>query len=206
MSVPVNFKGSLVNTATVAPPAGLTDPNAGDNTATQTATSSTRTPSVVDLQIVKSSNGSYTPGSDKVYSIVVTNHGPDAATGVTVSDPLPASVTAASWSCTAGAGASCTGSGSGAIYDTAVNLPSGSSVTYSLTLNVPASYTGDLVNKADATLPADFIDTAPENNSSTDVSKLATQMPPANVPVNSGWMLLMLVALLGWQATRSKTS
>src|SRR5581483_4835722 len=93
--------GSLTNTATVAPPDGVTDPNPENNTSTDT---DTRTP-VADLAITKD-DGKTTavPGTSDTYTIVVSNNGPSAVTGASVSDALPADVTSATWTASASSG------------------------------------------------------------------------------------------------------
>ena len=132
------------------------------------------TPPKADLQITKDDGvPRYTPGANVVYTIKATNNGPDAATGATVSDALPAGISTANWTCTADTGAACTASGTGAIKDTAVNLPMGASVTYTLTMAVPASFTGNLVNTATVQVPNGTVDPTPGNNSATD-----TDTPP----------------------------
>ena len=62
------------------------------------------------------------------YTITASNAGPSNATGATVADTFPASLTA-TWTCVGAGGGTCTASGSGNINDT-VNLPAGGSVTY----------------------------------------------------------------------------
>ena len=132
------------------------------------------TPPKAERQITKDDGvPRYTPGANLVYTIKATNNGPDAATGATVSDALPAGITTASWTCTADTGAACTASGSGAIKDTAVNLPMGASVTYTLTMAVPASFSGNLVNTATVQAPNGTVDPTPGNNTATD-----TDTPP----------------------------
>src|SRR5450432_504864 len=93
-AVPANISstvtGTLSNTATVTAPAGTTDPNLGNNTATDT---DTLTPQA-DLSISKVDNkggssitasiGTVVPGTSLIYTIVVANNGPSVATGATV--------------------------------------------------------------------------------------------------------------------------
>lgn len=111
----------------------------------------------VDLSITKTDNqAQYIAGSNVTYTIVVKNTGPFGAQGVTVADPLPAGITSASWTCgSATGGAVCgTASGSGALNDFNASLPyssSGSSLTYTVTLAVPSTFTGNLTNVATVT-------------------------------------------------------
>ncbi|WP_159586049.1 DUF7507 domain-containing protein, partial [Chelativorans xinjiangense] len=125
-----------------------------------------------DLSITKTDgNTVYSPGTDVTYTIVVTNDGPFGVQGATISDPLPAGITTANWTCAAAAGAVCgAASGTGAINTTA-NIPLGGTVTYTLTMSVPADFTGDLVNTATVTNPSDVPDPDPSSNTSTDIDE-----------------------------------
>ncbi len=82
----------LVNSASIAPPAGVTDPNPTNDTDTVPITVAAA--GQADLAIVKAdSPDPVRVGDDLTYTLTVTNHGPGTATGVTVTDPLPAGVT-----------------------------------------------------------------------------------------------------------------
>src|SRR5256885_5664722 len=95
--------GSVANTATVAAPGGVTDPDLTNNSATDT---DTLTPQA-ELAITKTDGvASVTAGGSAIYSIVATNSGPSAATGATVTDTAPAGLTFGSWSCVASGGSS----------------------------------------------------------------------------------------------------
>ncbi|MDX8512107.1 prealbumin-like fold domain-containing protein [Mesorhizobium captivum] len=134
----------------------------------------------VDLSITKDDGTTtYTPGLDATYTIVVTNNGPDAVTGAQISDPLPAGITTASWTCGEATGGAVCGapSGAGAINTTA-DLPAGASVTYQLSMGVPASYSGSLTNTATVTAPAGATDSNPSNNSASDTDTMAP--PPTS--------------------------
>ena len=160
--------GNLVNTATVSPPAGTTDPNPGNNSATDIR----RINSQADLGITKSDGtATYVPGGNTTYTIVVSNNGPSAAaTGVTVVDQLPAVLESATFTATSTGGATgFTASGSGSINDTGIQMPVGSTITYTLTATVSSSATGNLVNTATVSPPAGTTDPNPGNNSATDI-------------------------------------
>jgi uncharacterized repeat protein (TIGR01451 family) len=84
--------GTLTNLASVFPPAGITDPNTGNNTAID---QNTIVP-VSDLAMNKSftytdldGSGTLTLGDQIVFTLTVTNHGPNAAHNVSVLDRLP---------------------------------------------------------------------------------------------------------------------
>src|SRR6185295_13759950 len=96
-----------------------------------------------DLSVTKTDgSATYTPGNNVIYTVVVSNAGPSNVTGASVSDPLPTGITTASWTASASGGATgFSATGSGAISD-AVNMPAGSSITYTVTMAVPAGRTG----------------------------------------------------------------
>jgi uncharacterized repeat protein (TIGR01451 family) len=163
--------GTISNTVTVAPPAGVTDPNPANNSASDT---DTLTPQA-DLAITKTDGVlAVVPGTPDTYTIVVSNHGPSAVTGASVADPLPAGVNAASWTFTGStSGGSVSGptSGIGALATT-VDLPVNASVTFSFTVDVNPSATGALINTATVTPPAGLTDPNPGNNSAADTDNL----------------------------------
>jgi LPXTG-site transpeptidase (sortase) family protein len=127
---------------------------------------------ILDLSITKDDGQlAVSRGDTETYTIVVTNHGPGDAIGATVFDALPSTLNAATWTCTAEPGASCSASGSGNISDT-VNIPSGSSISYSLTATVSNSATTSISNTASVNPPIGVVDSNPANNSATDVNTL----------------------------------
>jgi uncharacterized repeat protein (TIGR01451 family) len=172
--------GNLVNTATVATPAGTTDPTPGDNTATDTDTPAP----IADLAITKTDgSGTYTPGSPITYTIVVSNAGPSNVVGASIADTVPASITGVTWTCTAAGSASCgTASGSGnAIALTGdIAAGAGNTLTLSVAGTVSAAATGNLVNTATVATPAGTTDPTPGDNTATDTD---TPAPIADLSI-----------------------
>jgi uncharacterized repeat protein (TIGR01451 family) len=155
--------GTLSNTATVTAPAGVTDPTPGNNSATDSDTLAAS----ADLGVTKTDGvTTATPGGSVTYTITASNAGPSNATGATVADTFPASLTC-TWTCVGAVGGTCTASGSGNLNDT-VNLPSGGSVTYTASCTISAAATDTLSNTASVTAPAGVTDPTPGNNSATD--------------------------------------
>ena len=149
-------------------PAGVTDPTPGNNSATDSDTLAAS----ADLAITKTDGvTTATPGGSVTYTITASNAGPSNATGATVADTFPASLTC-TWTCAGAGGGTCTAAGSGNINDT-VNLPSGGSVTYTASCTISAAATGTLSNTATVTAPAGVTDPTPGNNSATDSDTLA---------------------------------
>ena len=81
--------GVLTNTATVAVPAGVTDPHGTNNSSTSTVT---LTP-IADMQVTKTGPTQATPGTNITYTITATNAGPSDATGVVLNDVTPPGLT-----------------------------------------------------------------------------------------------------------------
>ncbi len=180
--------GQLENIAAVAPPEGETDPTPGNNSATDIDNLSPQ----ADLQITKvdnvggssitSSQGSIAPGGALTYTINVHNGGPSNVTGATVADPFPSSLTGISWtaSATAGSPTGFSTSGSGNIDDTSVNMPIGSTITYTVHATLASTATGTLTNVATVTVPEGTTDPTPTNNTATDVDSI---VPEADLSV-----------------------
>ncbi len=93
MAVPAGFAGDLVNTATVTPGQGNTDPNPDNNTATDTNVQVT-----ADLWITKTNTPASGPndlpddtviaGTETIYDIVIGNNGPFPVSGAVVRDEI----------------------------------------------------------------------------------------------------------------------
>jgi len=149
--------GTLVNTATAAAPAGMTDPNPANNSATDTDTLTPQT----DLALTKSaSTDPVSPGAPLTYSLTVTNGGPSNATSVTVVDTLPVGVTFVSSvpgppTCTLGGATVTCGLGP-------LTAGANAAVTINVTVNAAA---GVLVNTA--TVSGSETDPNPANNSAS---------------------------------------
>src|SRR3990172_5241160 len=126
-------------------------------------------PPEADLSVTKTDGiGTVIPGSSIVYSIVVTNNGPTAVVGATVTDTFDASLSNVSWVCVASGGSSCTGAGLGDINDTAVDLLSSGTATYTVNADTDPDASGSLINTATATTPGGILDPTSGNDSATD--------------------------------------
>jgi|CXWL01.1.fsa_nt_gi uncharacterized repeat protein (TIGR01451 family) len=164
--------GSLVNTATIATGGAVTDPAAGDNSATDT---DTLVPTA-DLSITKS-DGSATevPGTTVIYTLVVANAGPSNETNATVADTFPGTLSGCSTTSLGAGGAlgNDPGPSAGNVNDGGVALPVGASVTYTATCTISPAATGSLSNTA--TITASAVDPTGGNNTATDTDTLTPQ-------------------------------
>ena len=160
--------GTLSNTATVAPPAGVSDPDPSDNSATDTTTVGAFT----ELHGRVSDGVCWVAsGSATTYTVTAVNDGPGDAMGALVEDSPPAILTGLAWTCTASGGASCPPSGTGAISEM-VDLPAGGTVVFELTGTVDPGATGWLLNQAAVTPPANCVDPTPDNSVMWDLDAL----------------------------------
>jgi hypothetical protein len=150
-------------------------------TPTATLTPSITPELVADLQITKTDNVTgYARGGSTIYTIIVSNPGgPDDAIGATVIDDLSTNtnISNSSWTCSTTGSATCTASGSGDINDI-VNIPVGSSLTYTVTANLVSSPSGDLLNTVTLVAPPGLIDPSTGNNAAIDTNTLLMGTTP----------------------------
>ena len=182
-TVAAGATGTVVNTATITPPPQSTDTNPANNSATDTDLLGPP----ADLQItVNDGQTSAVPGSPITYTIVVTNAGPNAATGAAVADAFPSTLTGVTYTATATGGA--TGfaqSGTGNIGNT-VNMPSGSTVTYTAKATVSPAATGALSDTATVTPPTNVSDPNLANNTATDTDTLPASTTDLQLTITDG--------------------
>jgi len=122
------------------------------------------------------------------YTVVVTNHGPDAVPDAVLSDPTPAGLVFVGASTPCASGFPCA---LGA-------LANGASVTIGATYRVSPDFTGAIANIASVASPT-VPDPTPGDNSGTATTVVSGRVPPAaNVPVplDARWMLALMGLLL----------
>jgi uncharacterized repeat protein (TIGR01451 family) len=166
VTVTAPASGSLTNTAIVNSPTG--DPNPTNNTSPPVTTTVTL---VADLAIGKIGPATIAATSNFTYTVFVTNLGPSTASGVVVTDSLPAGVTFVS----APAGVNT----SGVVSWSLGNLIAGQTSNLTVTVTAPAS--GTLTNAATVNSPT--LDTNLLNNTSPPVTTMVT--PSADVIVTA---------------------
>ncbi len=114
---------------------------------------------VTDIYVTKTDGKlKYTSGTTNVYTIEVGNNGPADAQDIYVFDDIPYGLSSANVTYTAvasgGAATSVIGTMTGDIFDTA-NIPVGGKIVYTVTVQIPTNFTGDLVNQASAYYESD---------------------------------------------------
>jgi uncharacterized repeat protein (TIGR01451 family) len=161
--------GTLSNTATVTAPAGVSDPNTANNSATDSDNITFK----ADLKVtITDGKTAATRGTTSTYTLVVINGGPSNVTGAVIRDTFPAAFTGVTFTATQTGGATnFSGSGSGNINNT-VNMPAGSRITYKATGTISASATGSISNTGTVKLPSGVADPNTVNNTATDTDTL----------------------------------
>jgi uncharacterized repeat protein (TIGR01451 family) len=176
-TVPANATGTLTNTVTGTPPIFDPDPNNNTSTATDTIV-------VKPVLSITKTDGktTYVPGTSTTYTIVATNAGPSFLAGGTVSDPLPAQVSSATWTAVYSAGSSGPASGSGPLNEI-VNLAPLGTATFTFTVQIKPDATGDLVNTVTITPPPN---TQGNTATATDTNTLSNPQLLLNVTKTDG--------------------
>ena len=159
--------GSIVNIASIAAPAGVTDPTPGNNSATDTDTIQP----VADLAIVKS-NGvtNVVSGSPTTYTLTVTNIGPSSVTGAVLTDSVAAGLSKTAVACSATPGQCVTAPTVAQLESGAFALPAlvnGQTYQLTVTANVTAA-NGSVTNTASIAVPGGITDPVAANNSDND--------------------------------------
>ena len=150
-----------------------TDPNSANNTSTVT----TPVRASADVQLTQTGPASVLAGGAVSYTIKVKNAGPDPAAAVAVSDTLPAGLTGATATTTAG---TCT-IASGQVTCALGTLASGATATVTVSSTLSSSTTATSIsNTASATSSTDDPNAA--NNSATVV----TTVTPSSVCTSAG--------------------
>lgn len=146
---------------------------------------------LADLWITKDDGVSLAlPGQPLTYQITAGNDGPNDATGALITDVFPPELIDISWTCTAAGGASCPGSGTGQLNEL-VDLPVGSTVTFTVDATVDSGASGALANTAEIAPPPGLADPDDSDNSSTDVDSLDPSLLPIQITDSSGDALLL---------------
>jgi uncharacterized repeat protein (TIGR01451 family) len=122
-----------------------------------------------DVSVTKTDGvATATPGQVLTYTIVVANAGPNNVAGVTVTDTIPVGLTGATWTCVAGAGASCGAANGAGNISQSVNLNTGSSLTFTVTATVDATDPGSVRNEVTVAVPGNFGEPNLANNTASD--------------------------------------
>ena len=113
-----------------------------------------------------------------VYTVVVSNAGPSAATAVRVTDTVPAAFTNVSWSCAAtGTGSRCvTSSGTGNAIATTADLGVNGTVTYTITVKPSATAVGTTVTNTAEIVAPGVVDPTPDDHRASVDTRITPAM------------------------------
>ena len=154
-------------------PSGVVEPTPANNQDSDTDTQNSQ----ADLSVTKDDGLTViAPGTTLTYTVVAANAGPSDALGVEIDDTIPAGITTWDWACTGATGGAdqCTGvSGSSADFSDTVDLPAGSTLTYTVTAQVSSSASGSLTNTVSITPPTGVTDSDLTNNTDSDTDLFA---------------------------------
>ncbi len=130
-----------------------------------------------DLRVTKTDGvAQVNQGATLTYTIVVTNLGPTASGANTrITDTFPGGFTGGlSWTCVAAGGAVCQvagPSGGNIAHNATASMPSGSTLTYTVTAPLAAATSGTILNTATVALPVgSTLNDPPANNTDTDTT------------------------------------
>ena len=160
---------AITNAASVAS-STTTDPTNANNSASTTAY--VASPSQSDVSILKTASPEpVDQGTNLTYMLQVTNNGPAMATGVTVTDVLPAQVTFSSVSIAATQGSCSYTVATTTVSCTLNNMPVGALVI--ITINASAAtFSGTTLSSNTATVSSSSSDPNLTNNSSTAITTI----------------------------------
>ncbi|HEY0160209.1 MAG TPA: hypothetical protein VGF28_23185 [Thermoanaerobaculia bacterium] len=180
--------GGIANTATVT--SSTPDPVPANSAGT---VPTDVTDAIVSLSIQKTADAlTYPPGATATYTIEVTNDGPQTATGVTVTDPLPEGTTLISATAEQG---TCTGTTT--ITCNVGTLAEDASVTITIAVTLPSTR-GPLSNTA--TVSANEGDPIAADDSSTATVTILASADAAGIPSLSPAALALLALMLAGAA------
>lgn len=135
-------RGVLENTVSIDPAAGA-DPDGSDNVATVSAPIEV----ISDIGVVKTGPAEAVAGTQISYDVLVTNAGPSDALGIVVADVTPMEVGDVSWTCSASAGSTCPGSGTGD-PSFAADVLVGGQLDIEVIGTIDPSFIGQMINVA----------------------------------------------------------
>lgn len=162
--------GSVHNSASILSPGGVSDPNPGNNSATDVTELTALVDLFIDLDV---GEATAVPGESLSYLLVVGNSGPEAANDVQVMSQFAPGL-GCQWQCVPSGGASCgTVNGSGDLAQT-VDLPVTSRLTYSVDCQIPSHLSATLVSQAAVSAGSN----ATEHQLGNNIDTISTELDP----------------------------
>ncbi len=175
--------GTLMNSATIAPPPAVIDTDSTNDTASDTDNLNPQ----ADVSVAKSdSPDPVAPGNNLTYTIIVTNNGPSDAQVVSLSDPIPANTTFVSFIQASGPPFSAIGTpmpgDTGTITaDLLGAFPSGATATFVLVVNVDSTTPLGTTVSNTATVATATTETNTANDSVTVTTEVNFGLPECDI-------------------------
>jgi uncharacterized repeat protein (TIGR01451 family) len=153
--------GTVINTATASVPSDTIDPTPANNSAVDTDSVTPAPMPTADLSVTKTNGATLvSTGTTTIYTVVVSNVGPDGANNAILTDPAATGLTKTTVVCAASGGATCPASPTAAQVEAGIpipGLPFGGSVTFTIGATVTAAG-GSVTNTATVITPAGVSD------------------------------------------------
>lgn len=128
----------------------------------------------VDLAVaIQDGVATYQPGTESVYTVIITNNGEDAAAGTRIVAPLPTGVASANWTAQYSPGATGPASGSDADGDAVfatINLPAGESAIFTVNAVIAETAVADVTFEVEARAGLGVADADLANNTAADTN------------------------------------
>ena len=128
----------------------------------------------VDLAVaIQDGVATYQPGTESVYTVIITNNGEDAAAGTRIVAPLRTGVASANWTAQYSPEASGPASGSDADGDAvfaAINLPAGESAIFTVNALIAEAAVADVTFEVEARAGLGVADADLANNTAADTN------------------------------------
>ncbi len=120
-----------------------------------------------NLRVIQSADP-VVAGEPVTYTITVSNEFANEVTGAVLTSTFPVQLSGTTWTCVPSGGASCAPtSGSGNWSNKTLNLPVGSSITFTVTGVLASTETGNLVSTVSVATPAGINELTPDDNTTT---------------------------------------
>jgi uncharacterized repeat protein (TIGR01451 family) len=161
------YRNPLVNTATIAAPADISDPTPGNNSSSDSNTLA----ATAQLSVVKTITSAVPVpvGGAVQYRIEVRNAGPSQAVGATLTDSVPTQLTGVTWTCApVSAATSCSAASGTDSVNVGVNVGVGEVLVVLVSGTAPTVTPATIsANSATITPPPGTTDPTPGDNTST---------------------------------------
>ena len=137
-----------------------------------------------DMAVTATGPATVTAGSNATYTITITNNGPNAATGVVLTDTLPTGSTFVSITESSGSDVFTSAQSGGTVTETAsASIATGGTDTFTLVVNAPSSLPAGANFSDTATVSSTTTDPNSSNNTATVTGMIVGRLPTLPFPL-----------------------